>query len=159
MAVAKLVTTMTPQRALATRDFDVEMWLKPWIVELSRNSLTLWRIISWLFLVSQPKADPKCQDATCHMNVLSFQPVLVNHGPLARADWGTRAATVGWWHNKPHSTLREAIPNKKSQKVQNVHSFVTFLFGMVYVFWYCGEDSGCAYGIKSKPFEVFCILQ
>ena len=38
MAMAKQVTTIASQAALATRDLAVDMCTRPWIVELSKNS-------------------------------------------------------------------------------------------------------------------------
>ena len=38
MAMAKQATTIATQAALDARDLAVEMWTRPWIVELSKNS-------------------------------------------------------------------------------------------------------------------------
>ena len=37
-AVAKPAITTIPHTHFTTRDFEVEMWARPWMVEVSRNS-------------------------------------------------------------------------------------------------------------------------
>ena len=51
MAKAKQATTIANQRALAILDLAVDMWTRPWIVELSRKSLKVIDAIFGLFIL------------------------------------------------------------------------------------------------------------
>ena len=51
MAKAKQATTIATQTALAVLDLAVEMCTRPWIVELSKNSLTFDKAMSFAFWI------------------------------------------------------------------------------------------------------------
>ena len=56
MAKAKLATTIATHAALAILDFVVEICTRPWIVELSKNSLKAVGAISGLMTTSATEA-------------------------------------------------------------------------------------------------------